>query len=173
MSALSWYDSYINSLGELQPADMVTTRTVQTPGPCSSAKECAGFISVITLVAVHFIYVTIITALCIAQVRYSRYNNIWHTISQLVTEELREVLDRTDNVGDKIATSYSEASGDYRVKLGKLSDDGRIGIHRLPEGFDQIPKSKASLYNRLMGMMGKRRKSRIADQELQRSQWPG
>lgn len=173
MSALSWYDSYINSLGELQPADMVTTRTVQTPGPCSSAKECAGFISVTTLVAVHFIYVTIITALCIAQVRYSRYNNIWHTISQLVTEELRDVLDRTDNVGDKIATSYSEASGDYRVKLGKLSDDERIGIHRLPEGFDQIPKSKPSLYNRLMGMMGKRRKSRIADQELQRSQWPG
>lgn len=130
---LSWFDAYLSSLEELQWADIVTTKVVRTPGPCSEY-GCGGYISVVTLLVIHLVYVAVITILYLRQVRYSRYDNIWHTISQLVATELQVPLEKANNAGDKVVKSFcQELDDDDRVQLGRVPETGRIEVVKLPE----------------------------------------
>ncbi|XXH00536.1 hypothetical protein Hte_006884 [Hypoxylon texense] len=129
---LSWFDGYLSSLEELQWADIVRTKVVRTPGPCSEY-GCGGYISVVTLLVVHLVYVAVITILYVRQVRYSRYDNIWHTISQLVATELRAPLEEANNAGDNVVKSSCQELEDDRVQLGKVPGTGRIEVIKLPE----------------------------------------
>lgn len=128
--AISWYDAYQSSLRELQYVDMVTTKTVRTPGPCQSRNDCSGFYSVVGLLAVHLIYVAVITVMFIRRVRYSRIDNIWHTISQLVGDELRPQLEHGNDQSDKVVKSLSKAQGDNWMQLRKVPDTGRVEVIR-------------------------------------------
>ncbi len=73
-TGFSRYGTYINSLDELLWVDIITTKVLRTPGPCSE-HGCGGFVSVTILVVIHLVYVAVITILYVKQVRYSRYNN--------------------------------------------------------------------------------------------------
>ncbi|EMR63973.1 hypothetical protein UCREL1_9070 [Eutypa lata UCREL1] len=129
MTTIGWslYDSYLNSLGVRQRAEMATTKMVQTPGSCSH-NGCGGFIAVITLVGIHLVYVVVIVVLYVTQIRYSRYDNVWHTVSQIVGNELMDILGLTNNMGDRAAKPCFEGGGDYHVKLGKVPGTNTIGF---------------------------------------------
>lgn len=129
MTTIGWslYDSYLNSLGVRQQAEMATTKMVQTPGSCSH-NGCGGFIAVITLVGIHLVYVVVIVMLYVTQIRYSLYDNVWHTVSQIVGNELMDILGLTNNMGDKAAKPCFEGGGDYHVKLGKVPGTNTIGF---------------------------------------------
>ncbi|KAI1376426.1 hypothetical protein F4677DRAFT_459645 [Hypoxylon crocopeplum] len=153
---LMWYDQYLNSLGELQWADMAMTKMVRTPGPCSSQHGCGGYISVVILLLIYLVYVAVITTLYVKQVRYSRYNNLWHTISQLVADELRVLLEQANNTGDEVVESLFKEQGDDRVRLGKVVETGRIEVVKFSVEGTAI-ESRSSRLARLKGMLDSKR----------------
>ncbi|KAI0430434.1 hypothetical protein F5Y09DRAFT_356050 [Xylaria sp. FL1042] len=122
------YYDYLEALVDLQDASTISTIGVMVPGPCS-VHGCQGFISVIVLLIVHLLYVTVITFLYIKQSRHSRYANIWHAISQLVSGELKETWDESTNTSDAAVTKSIRRDGkDYFLKLGQLDAQYRIGF---------------------------------------------
>ncbi|ETS76097.1 hypothetical protein PFICI_11484 [Pestalotiopsis fici W106-1] len=95
--------AYIESLKlnyPAEPVQLATTTVVRTPGPCSQY-TCGGFISVATLIVVYLICVAAITTLYVGQVRYSRCGNIWHTISQLLSDDLYTLIANGNNAMDR------------------------------------------------------------------------
>ncbi|KAI1751983.1 hypothetical protein F4782DRAFT_547254, partial [Xylaria castorea] len=118
-SFLSLYDIFT----EAQVASAISART---PPRCTES-SCAGLISVTALLGFHLITVAIITVLYVKQVRFSRYGNIWHAVSQLSSLETTETLDATNNASDK-AGKHRDGDDDF-VKLGVL-ENGRIEVVR-------------------------------------------
>jgi hypothetical protein len=121
-------DSYQLSLGGLQDAQLATTTTARIPGQCSQY-GCAGFTTVITLLGVHLLCVAAITTLYLRKVCFSRFGNIWHAISQLRSDELREILQYGDDKSDvAIERALKRDGKDDFVKLKKSSYDGKIEV---------------------------------------------
>ncbi|KAI1778473.1 hypothetical protein F4818DRAFT_438633 [Hypoxylon cercidicola] len=122
------YDGMIKIFNLSEEVSMATTTTVNTPGPCSD-HPCSGFISVMALLGVHLATVVVITILYVSQVRFSRYSNIWHAVSQLAGEELKDTLEQGNSAKDKVIveTLRHEKRDDF-VKLELLSDGSRVEI---------------------------------------------
>jgi hypothetical protein len=124
-------DDYQSTVGGLQDAQLATTTTVRTPGPCSQ-HSCAGFITVATLLCLHLLCVIAISALYVRQACYSRFGNIWHAVSQLMSDELKETLrDGGDRSDETIKKSLKLEGKDCFVKLEKSSYDGKIEVVKL------------------------------------------
>lgn len=131
--ATTIYDTYLTGFNVTENVQLATTTSVRTPGPCST-HQCAGFVSVTTLLAVHLVLVMVITTLFVTQARYSRCSNTWHAVAQLVaSEELAGVLDHSINAKDNVVTKQLRATNkDGFVKLGQTSESGRVQVSRLP-----------------------------------------
>lgn len=135
IGGFSTYSQFLlDSMDVSENVSMATTFTAMTPGPCSTAGMCAGFISVTTLLAVYLALVWGIVAMFVLNARYSRCGNVWNTISQLMSfEELGQILDLGNDAGDKSvakAVQNVKPGGDVLVKLDKSSQSGKIGIVR-------------------------------------------
>ncbi|KAI6090651.1 hypothetical protein F4821DRAFT_274792 [Hypoxylon rubiginosum] len=137
------FDSMIKLFNMSEEVNVAVTTTVSTPGPCSS-HQCFGFIAVITLLGIHLVIVVVITVLYISQVRFSRYSNIWHAISQLVSDKLKDILEQGNNAKDKVITeALKRERGDDFVKLELRGDGSRVEIvkhsddNRKPNGTDE------------------------------------
>ncbi|KAI0544547.1 hypothetical protein F4679DRAFT_564547 [Xylaria curta] len=143
--ATTIYETYMSSLWELQDARLSRTAFVPIPGPCTN-NTCAGFISVSVLLGVNLICTIIIVVFYSRQVRYSRYANVWHTVSQLVAEELKDLIDRSNIENDARSIADTAVAGDPRKKndkfvtLGLAEDDRRVEIVPYPgSGRDKKP----------------------------------
>ncbi|KAI1125574.1 hypothetical protein F5Y10DRAFT_294547 [Nemania abortiva] len=146
MASAVYYD-YLGAFLGFQEAGTVLTTSVLVPGPCSE-HGCRGFISVAVLLGVHIIYVTIITLLYIRQARYSRYSNIWHTTSQLVTGELKKAWKHSINKSDSAVTkAFIEDGEDDFLMLGQIDAEGQIGFLKTNMPIKQTQGSGASLAN--------------------------
>ncbi|XXH04092.1 hypothetical protein Hte_010503 [Hypoxylon texense] len=122
------FDGMIKVFNLTEEVSMAVTTTVNTPGPCSSY-QFSGFISVVILLAVHLATVAVITVLYVTQVRLSRYSNIWHAVSQLVGEELKDTLEQGNSTKDKvIAKTLKRERRDDFVKLELLGDSSQVEI---------------------------------------------
>ncbi|KAI0197731.1 hypothetical protein F4808DRAFT_452373 [Astrocystis sublimbata] len=125
MDAAAYYGTLSRGFNVTGPVEMTTTMLVRTPGPCSQ-HQCTGFILVATLSAAHLVTIAIITALYIGQVRYSHLSNTWHTISQLIGEELEDALSQGSNAKDEsIWPATSRPERDYFVRLGMTGGSTR------------------------------------------------
>ncbi|KAI0837652.1 hypothetical protein F5Y06DRAFT_297511 [Hypoxylon sp. FL0890] len=145
------YYTYVPTMRTLQGAQMTATTSVRAPGPCST-HGCPGMVAVTTLVCIHLVYVTIITILYVRQVRYSRRGNIWHSISQLVSGELKETLGNTNNAGDDVVDKHvAKANDDPFVKIGWLEEVGRVEIMRYPAEASTVYGSMKSSFSRVWG----------------------
>ncbi|KAI3327572.1 hypothetical protein HD806DRAFT_549505 [Xylariaceae sp. AK1471] len=126
--AASVYYKYLDSLHLTQDAMVVSATTVKAPGLCYK-HGCPGFISVAALILVQLVYVAVTTALYLKQTRYSRYTNIWHAVSQLMSGELRATLEDADNTNDSMVNKKLEGNfNDDFVRLGQLEEGGKIGV---------------------------------------------
>ncbi|KAI4858946.1 hypothetical protein F4820DRAFT_467585 [Hypoxylon rubiginosum] len=122
------FDGMIKVFNLTEEVSMAVTTTASTPGPCSS-HQCSGFISVMVLLVVHLAAVAVITALYVSQVRFSRYSNIWHAVSQLVGEELKDTLEQGNDAKDKdVVEALKRERKDDFVKLEPLGDSSRVEI---------------------------------------------
>ncbi|ROV97127.1 hypothetical protein VMCG_07525 [Cytospora schulzeri] len=103
IGGFSVYNQFLlNSMYVSENVSMATTFTVVTPGPCTTAGMCAGFISVATLLAVYLALIGVLVAIFVRNVRYSRCGEVWNTVSQLMSfEELGQILDLGNDAGDK------------------------------------------------------------------------
>lgn len=118
----AYYDS-VASFSQAEKVDIATASVVLTPGPCRG-KGCPGYISVTMLLVVHLVYVGAVTVLYVRHIRYSRYGNIWHTISQIVSGELRETFDQANEEDDKTVESDLKSQGlNNIVRLNKTVHD--------------------------------------------------
>ncbi|KAI8629880.1 hypothetical protein F5Y19DRAFT_464219 [Xylariaceae sp. FL1651] len=124
------YYTYLSSLQVPQTAQIVTTTIVRTPGPCST-NGCPGFISVTALILAHLLCVATVTVLYVQQVRYSRHGSIWHTISQLVANDLTDVLEEANHASDRyVEHAMAEGSKDGLVKVRRRGAHGRVEFAR-------------------------------------------
>ncbi|XXH00657.1 hypothetical protein Hte_007005 [Hypoxylon texense] len=122
------YRSYLSSLTLQQSAHIRAVAGVSAPRSCS-AYGCPGFISVRIFLGIHMVYVAIITILYAKKIRYSRYANIWHSVSHLNSEFLTSVLESANDESDKfIKDALRQENGDDLVKLGRLEEGRRISI---------------------------------------------
>ncbi|KAI0418271.1 hypothetical protein F5X98DRAFT_124301 [Xylaria grammica] len=127
----SVYYGYLGSLEISHAARVVATTVVRTPGPCST-NGCAGYITVSTLVLLHVICVVTITALYVAQVRYSRHDNVWHTIAQLGGDDLTDVLKGAHDTSDAVIERGLKMEHDNRpLKLSRQGTTGRVEVIRI------------------------------------------
>ncbi|KAI0453720.1 hypothetical protein F5B21DRAFT_515156 [Xylaria acuta] len=100
---------------------------VQLPQQCSET-GCKGLVSVASLPEFHLICVLLTSVLFIRQVRCSRQGNIWHTVSQLMGDELGDILGKGNNTNDEtIAKFLKEEGTDALVKLEEC-DRSLIGF---------------------------------------------
>lgn len=85
-----------------------------------------GLIAIISTVAVHIVGVWIITVLYLVKIRYTRQGNIWHTISQLVSEQTLPILEYSNELRDKDVANLLKGK-DQMVKIGR-SETGRVQV---------------------------------------------
>lgn len=93
--SIAAFASYYEVLPSMSGFDNVILQSVvdtKTPGPCTTAANCAGFTTVATLLGVHLTLLAVITSLFLRQARFSRISNIWHTFAQLIGGELNDIL---------------------------------------------------------------------------------
>ncbi|KAI0975721.1 hypothetical protein F4678DRAFT_483968 [Xylaria arbuscula] len=125
--AMTINSDYLTARTIQDKAQVVSTTVVKAPSKCKE-NGCPGLVTVTVLVAVHLLYVGIITILYTMKVRYSRYGNIWHAVSQLISDETKETLDVANNKSDEGVFKDKENAGkDELVKLARL-ENGRIEI---------------------------------------------
>ncbi|KAJ3568709.1 hypothetical protein NPX13_g6324 [Xylaria arbuscula] len=131
--ATTIYDTYLSGFNVTENVQLATTASVRTPGPCST-HECAGFISVTTLLGLHSVLVAVITTLFVTQARYSSCSNTWHAVAQLMaSEELAGVLEHSNRAKDDVVAQHLRIiEGDDFVRLGQTSGSTRVQVLRMP-----------------------------------------
>ncbi|KAI0974669.1 hypothetical protein F4678DRAFT_485693 [Xylaria arbuscula] len=142
--AASAYDTLLKGFNIIEAVELSTTTSVRTPGPCSE-HQCYGFISVIVLLGVHILLSAIIIILYVCQVRYSRLSNTWHAVSQLMCEELKDVLVQGNNAKDKSITKMlkSDGTNDF-VRLGLADGGNQVEVIKYTEEHQTPNKQKKS-----------------------------
>ncbi|KAI3332145.1 hypothetical protein HD806DRAFT_518947 [Xylariaceae sp. AK1471] len=142
----SVYDKLLKVFNATEEVNMAVTTSVRTPGPCSQY-QCSGFISVTTLLGVHMVIVATITTLYVSQVRYSRCSNTWHAVSQLMSEELEDVLNQGNNAEDKTITrALKRDEKDDFVKLGLAGDSIRVQVVKHADDNRRSSEDEGSLH---------------------------
>jgi hypothetical protein len=87
------------------------------------AKHRAGFIVVILVVAIHLFIVGLVAALFLQHSRYSMLGNTWQAISQVITTDTREYVEKALTMSDGEIEHAMKQRGDERK---------RVGIGRVP-----------------------------------------
>lgn len=114
-----------------QEVAVSSVQPVLTAIDCRERGGCSGFTAVVTLLGGHLVIVGIITALYVTQTRFSRYSNLWHTVSQLLGEELRDIVESSHDIADKeVLRTMNNEAGNYMVKLGRSPESKRIEVLR-------------------------------------------
>ncbi len=125
---------YYQSLETFTVPENVTIssiRTVMTAQGCKIRGGCSGFVSVLTLLAVHITVILVITTLYTMRTRFSKPSNVWCAVSQLASDELCDVMDTSGGLSDKIVAQGMEREGkDYAVKIGNLPGSKGVGVLR-------------------------------------------
>ncbi|KAI1421738.1 hypothetical protein F5Y12DRAFT_800683 [Xylaria sp. FL1777] len=124
----SVYYTYLDTLDIPHNASLVATTVVETPKQCST-NGCLGYVAVSTLILLHVICVVTIVILYVAQARFSRYGNVWHTIAQLGGDGLSDVLKEADDANDALVERGLKTRDENQtLKVGRQSATGRVQV---------------------------------------------
>lgn len=122
------YESFQRSLGVPEEVKLASILLVRTPGPCG-VHGCGGYISFVLLVSFHLILIAAITAIYAKQIRYSRCGNIWHTLSQLQSLEVKEVIQQANSASDKEMRKWlRQKKKDDFVRLKETGTDREVEL---------------------------------------------
>lgn len=129
--SMTIYYLYQKKFTVSEEVSLTSVNHVLTANDCKEQGACSGFVSVVTLLGVHLAIVSVITTLYLTQTRFSRHSNIWHAVSQLISQDLDDILEISHNMGDKdvIAAVRSEGN-DHEVRLGGCLHGGRVKIKK-------------------------------------------
>lgn len=100
---------------------VVYSKTVNIPQHWSGLAAVAG------IIFLNMICVAIITWLFLRRTRYSKYGDIWHTIAQVLSPDLRHLLERASRATDKQIKKSLQDAGSEDVDAGLyLLESGRV-----------------------------------------------
>lgn len=107
----------MNSYYELLPGFNVPgTIEVAFSRECTVPRHWRGITVVISTIAVHLLCSGIVTLLFIRRTRYTREGNVWHAVSQLVSDTTRPALEISNELRDKDVT-HAFRGNDELVKI--------------------------------------------------------
>ncbi|XXG99037.1 Macrophage colony-stimulating factor 1 receptor [Hypoxylon texense] len=86
-----------------------------------------GIAAVISMVVVELICVWLIAFLYVTRTRYTQQGNIWQTVSQLMSDSTRPILERSSEMRDS-DVSKMLASDDRLVRIGRCERNGKIEV---------------------------------------------
>lgn len=120
----SWY-------AQLLPLfDIAVGVEVRYSKPVRIPVHPGGLIAVLVMVLVGLACIWAITVLYIVQTRYSRQGNVWHAVSQIISEDTRLVLEQSNQVVDKEVEERLKAD-DYLVFIGKPKGSEQVSLLRV------------------------------------------
>ncbi|KAI1136912.1 hypothetical protein F5Y05DRAFT_419834 [Hypoxylon sp. FL0543] len=161
--ALTWYTDFLKTLTGTIEVNIAFTKMVQTAHMCKGA-GCKGLISVASLLGFYLLCVLLTTILFLRHISHSRQGNTWHSVSQLLGDELQEALEEGNDKDDAAMEKWMKKEGkDDLVTLQKV--EGKIQVvkrHVIPQDgrrwIDWLPKlSKAKESKKEDGSAGYRK----------------
>lgn len=104
-------------------------QTVVTAHGCRDRGGCSGFISVVTLLAIHLSITLAITTRYLVRTRYSRHSSVWYAVAQLLSKELQDVTENCSCSSDKdVERAMKQEGNDELVKVGRVPNSRRVEI---------------------------------------------
>lgn len=125
-----------------EESTVVYSKTVNIPQHWNGIAAVAGILSL------NMICVAIIVRLFLRRTRYSRYGDIWYTIAQVLSPDLRHLLERASQATDKQIKKSLEDAGSEGVDAGLyLLESGRVVALRNNAPFQHmaVDRMKTSL----------------------------
>ncbi|KAI3331863.1 hypothetical protein HD806DRAFT_478542 [Xylariaceae sp. AK1471] len=130
--ALTQYNEFLKAFTGTEDAEIAFTRRMQTAAHCGE-NGCKGLATVAALVGSCLVCILVVTVIYVYQIRLSRQGNVWHTVAQLVGDELMETLKEGNfSNDDALKRSLRKGGKDSLVKLGR-SKCGMVHVVKCDE----------------------------------------
>ncbi|KAI0410638.1 hypothetical protein F5X98DRAFT_381578 [Xylaria grammica] len=117
------YYDLLEKYDEPYDTHVVSSKTIRIP------KRSLGLVAVMALVVSSVVSVGAMTALFGKHSRYTLLGESWHTLSQVVGDEMEVVLNEKMILADDAIATDIEGEDSY-VKLGRSSTSGRVEVVR-------------------------------------------
>lgn len=119
----SWYAQILPQFDVAAEVDVTFSTQVRIP------RHWRGLVATLVIVTVNLICVWAITVLYVVHTRYSRQGNVWHTVSQIMSEDTRLVLEQSNQVKDDEVEKRLKAD-DYLVFIGRSKGSENVSVLR-------------------------------------------
>lgn len=119
----SWYAQILPQFDVAADIDVTFSTQLRIP------RHWGGLIAALVMVIANLVCVWAITLLYVIHTRYSRQGNVWHTVSQIMSEDTRLVLEQSNQVLDKDVEKRLKID-DYLVFIGKPKDSEKVSVLR-------------------------------------------
>lgn len=117
----SWYAQILPQFDVAAGIDVTFSTQVRIP------RHWGGLIAALAMVLVNLVCVWAITVLYVVHTRYSRQGNVWHTVSQIMSEDTRLVLEQSNQVTDEDVEKRLKGN-DYLVFIGRSKNSGKVNV---------------------------------------------
>lgn len=119
----SWYAQILPQFDVAADIDVTFSNQFRIP------RRWEPLAATLVLVVLNLACVWTITALYVFHTRYSRQGNLWHTVSQIMSEETNMVLEQSNQVKDREVEKGLKA-GDYLMFIGKPRGSEKVSMLR-------------------------------------------
>lgn len=119
----SWYAQILPQFDVAADIDVTFSTEVRIP------RRWGGLVAALVMVVLNLVCVWAITVLYVVHTRYSRHGSLWHTVSQIMSEETKMVLEQSNQVKDREVEKGLNAR-DYLVYIGKPRGSEKVSMLR-------------------------------------------
>jgi hypothetical protein len=119
----SWYAQILPEFDVAADIDVTFSTQLRIP------RHWGGLTAALVLVCVNLVCVWALTVLYVVHTRCSRQGNVWHTVSQIMSEDTKTVLEKSNQVKDKRVEKELEED-DYLVFIGRPKGSEKVSLIR-------------------------------------------
>lgn len=119
----SWYAQLLPQFDVAADVDVTFSTQLRIP------RHWGGLVAALVIVIVDLVCVWAITVLYLVHTRYSRQGNVWHTVSQIMSDDMRLVLEQSNQVKDDEVEKRLKAD-DYLVYIGRPKGSENVSVLR-------------------------------------------
>lgn len=119
----SWYAQILPQFDVAADIDVTFSTQVRIP------RHWGGLIAALVMIIVNLVCVWAITVLYVIHTRYSRQGNVWHTVSQIMSEDTRLILEQSNQLMDEDVEKRLKMD-DCLVFLGKSRGSDKVSVLR-------------------------------------------
>lgn len=119
----SWYAQILPQFDVAANIDVTFSTQIRIP------RHWGGLVAALVMIIVNLICVWAITVLYVIHTRYSRQGNVWHTVSQIMSEDTRLILEQSNQLMDEDVEKRLKMD-DCLVFLGKSKGSDKVSVLR-------------------------------------------